>query len=952
MRILVYNVLDGQLLHSLRAHTDNVYSIAYSPDGTKFASGGKDKAVIVWSSSCKGIFRYEHSDSVQRVSFSPRGDKLASTTNSEIGFYCVETKQIDKYSTPAKSLAATWSADGEILTVGMINGLVSFRSANGHQIGSIRRSAPISCLLWITAESELSGGSHNKDDKLAIGCWDKSISFYSFSGERAEEDCALQSTPLSIVRFRPGTDSILISCTNGKISLCSTNGVLLRDIYSETSWIWSVAYHPEHALVALGDNEGRIRLCNHPAKFPHDFDNGIFISSINFTSITVETSEHAQRYTINARTLVYDVSYYKSNLAFATAAAIFLYNVSLPNESSTLCCAFKTKIKGAYKADRLLVAEDFIMVATCCKIQCYSFDSSPRDTWLFDSNVTSLCLVEGFYGKLSILAGLSDGKVYLIKHDPRPELIFEMGIKVTSLQLDTKCNLLGVLTDKEYVAFDWSSREISFRASNVSTFVFHDSLSRLAAYVVNGKLFACHGKKSVEIAEIHNDAILLSFSDKCVVFAREFISQLFNIHVLYESLVDAHLMEKDLESASQLALFLNNADKLNRIGLEAIGSMNFVLARQCFCLSGSEDLNKYICKVEDQFQRHVPKTDLQLLAFAEQGEIAGRLGLYSDAVAYFLKAKNPERAVQVLINKNLWDEARTLATSQGCVSKEFLDECEVDYYIREEKWRDAVSLYLFCQKYTKAVDLIGKIKWEGWDVDLLELLKQLSLDNHWEAFQMCADLFRAANHVAQLKEVFLISRDYPALADLALQEGNRNDAILFFQKAGMKDELCETLELQAIEAARLDKFVDAALSYYRIEMQSYNNISSPSKCILFHGYQNVNDYCNNKLSLNIEPDAFVRLCMFQYNSLMKFDTPPSLISKSTVLLALAKQAVALGENEMARVALSELRPPYTPQNKRIKNEIQENLLLSKVKIITCVESHFYEKLFLIEPIVH
>ena len=44
----MYEVADGQVLASLKGHKDVVYCVAYSKDGTLFASGGADKTVIVW----------------------------------------------------------------------------------------------------------------------------------------------------------------------------------------------------------------------------------------------------------------------------------------------------------------------------------------------------------------------------------------------------------------------------------------------------------------------------------------------------------------------------------------------------------------------------------------------------------------------------------------------------------------------------------------------------------------------------------------------------------------------------------------------------------------------------------------------------------------------------------------------------------------------------------------
>jgi WD40 repeat protein len=38
-RVLVYDSSDGDLLHSLKGHKDAVYTVSYSRDGKRFASG-------------------------------------------------------------------------------------------------------------------------------------------------------------------------------------------------------------------------------------------------------------------------------------------------------------------------------------------------------------------------------------------------------------------------------------------------------------------------------------------------------------------------------------------------------------------------------------------------------------------------------------------------------------------------------------------------------------------------------------------------------------------------------------------------------------------------------------------------------------------------------------------------------------------------------------------------
>ena len=48
-------------------HKDVVYAVDYSPDGKRFASGGADKTVIIWSSKAEGILKYTHTESIQKL---------------------------------------------------------------------------------------------------------------------------------------------------------------------------------------------------------------------------------------------------------------------------------------------------------------------------------------------------------------------------------------------------------------------------------------------------------------------------------------------------------------------------------------------------------------------------------------------------------------------------------------------------------------------------------------------------------------------------------------------------------------------------------------------------------------------------------------------------------------------------------------------------------------------
>ena len=54
--------------------------------GSRFASGGADKTVIIWDAESKeGVLKYTHNDSIQCLAYCPVSQLLLSCTSSDIG---------------------------------------------------------------------------------------------------------------------------------------------------------------------------------------------------------------------------------------------------------------------------------------------------------------------------------------------------------------------------------------------------------------------------------------------------------------------------------------------------------------------------------------------------------------------------------------------------------------------------------------------------------------------------------------------------------------------------------------------------------------------------------------------------------------------------------------------------------------------------------------------------
>ena len=63
-------------------------------DGKRFASGGADKCVIIWTAGLEGILKYSHNDSIQCLSYNPVSHQLASCAISDLGLWSPQQKAV------------------------------------------------------------------------------------------------------------------------------------------------------------------------------------------------------------------------------------------------------------------------------------------------------------------------------------------------------------------------------------------------------------------------------------------------------------------------------------------------------------------------------------------------------------------------------------------------------------------------------------------------------------------------------------------------------------------------------------------------------------------------------------------------------------------------------------------------------------------------------------------
>ena len=134
--VAIRTIADRSLIASLR-HTDDVYALDVTDDGTRLASAGRDAKVLVWSMPDGALIKTlkGHLKSVRALAWAPDASWLASGGDEgEVLIWSVGDAEVrmslhDSLRTPVKALAA--ARDGSWLAAGLTNGTVMVWSMPG-----------------------------------------------------------------------------------------------------------------------------------------------------------------------------------------------------------------------------------------------------------------------------------------------------------------------------------------------------------------------------------------------------------------------------------------------------------------------------------------------------------------------------------------------------------------------------------------------------------------------------------------------------------------------------------------------------------------------------------------------------------------------------------------------------------------------------------------------------
>ncbi|WP_373527192.1 hypothetical protein [Nostoc sp.] len=250
---------DFRLYKTLQQHTDTVWSLSFSSDGKKLASGSEDNTINIWSITGILLKTFKgHSDAVASVAFSPNNKLLASGSfDKSVKLWSLDAPTPSILQGHQKRvLSVAWSPDGHMLASGSGDRTVKLwqrYTSNGEVKTRLYKT------LVGHTDKVPSVSFDPKGEMLASGSYDKTVKLWRLDGTLIMTLHGHSDSVMS-VNFSPDGQFLASASKDKTVKLWNRKGKLLKTLVGHEGWVNSVNFSPDSQVLASASDDQTVKL--------------------------------------------------------------------------------------------------------------------------------------------------------------------------------------------------------------------------------------------------------------------------------------------------------------------------------------------------------------------------------------------------------------------------------------------------------------------------------------------------------------------------------------------------------------------------------------------------------------------------------------------------------------------------------------------------------------------